>query len=160
MNQRSSSRYCCGGLLCLLAGMSVAFSWLALSQPTPQPTPLGGGGTIEYDSNRRGYLFRGVGVEYEYMPFWGGGFTPDGTLGAIVVTPSGYHPTFHGGIRAELNGAIRTPWDADGQRQLSYRLLRRLRRFGAWGRKAHGNASAVSHPSRHRQIDLSRTGAG
>ena len=65
-------------------------------------------------------IFRGVGVEYRYRLDRGG------SLVGLSARRLGYDeeflPSYYGGVAAELGGAIRAPWTAEGQRDLSYAM--------------------------------------
>jgi len=90
-----------------------------LGQTSPMPDVIPGPTFVEYHANTREYVFHCAGVDYKYSIAGGGSFR------ALTVLRNGeeFYPALDGGVEAELQGAIRQPWSADGQRNLVYRLL-------------------------------------
>jgi len=91
---------------------------LAFSETAPDV--LAGSTAVEFLTSGSDVVFRGVGVEYRYRPSLGG------SLAALSARFQGsereFTPSYYGGIAADLGGAIRTPWSAEGQQGLAYEL--------------------------------------
>ena len=86
------------------------------------PDPLPGPVSVVYDEGRHVYIFHGVGVDYAYSLDRGGSLA--GLTARVPGTGKEFIPSYYGGVTAELGGRIREPWSEDGQKNLSYTLVR------------------------------------
>jgi hypothetical protein len=111
-----------GCVLVWAAAVLVVASRLGWSQMSTQPTQLPGATSVELMDST--FVFHGVGVTYLYSLR-----EPDpgrGTLRALTVKTSGgetFWPSNFGGIKAELAGALRCPWDPQQWPLVHHRLV-------------------------------------